>query len=395
MTDQTPEPTQPNPEHINPNPHDAENLSATDNDDFMLRLAAANPVAGWDLPSASDPSAQQILENAMKFETPLNSENPLNSETPATSAIGSTESYTDHYQRTHVPLADYDGPTPQAPAAPTPMIAERPAPAAARGRSRLMLVSAAAAVLLLFGGLLVFSPDTTPSAVATVHSAAAAAADADSGRIETTFSASGTDGEENGSVEGTFQAAYAGSDIAFTVDVDAIEGAEEFGELPVSEVRLIDDVIYVYEGDRWLALDTDGLLGQMVTDFVDPRSVLQTIQEITETTEIGSATVDGVTTTQYQSVIDLADETLTESGWLGFEGAGIDAEGEITVDLFVDEAGVLRQFDLSGDLQDTEGAGETGTFAVTTRFFDIGSDITVETPADAEVFNPLEGLFED
>jgi hypothetical protein len=370
MTDQTP---------VDPTEHKTGQGPAPDNDDFMIRLAAANPVAGWDLPSAKDPSAQNILENAMSTENTTES-----------------ESYTDHYQRTHVPLADYDGPAAQVPAATaTPMIPATPAPAAAKGRSRLMLVSAAAAVLILFGGLLVFSPDTTPSAVATVHSAAAAAADADSGRIETTFSAEGTDGEESGSLEGSFQAAYSGSDIGFTVDVDAIEGAEEFGELPVSEVRLVDDVLYVNEGEQWLALDTEGLLGQMVSDFVDPRSVLETIQEITETTEIGSATIDGVQTTQYQSIIDLADETLSESGWLGFEGASIDADGEITVDLFVDEDGMLRQFNLSGDMEDSEGSGETGSFTVTTRFFDIGTDITVEAPADVEVFNPLEGLFED
>ena len=371
MTDQTP---------IDPTNHNTSKSPAADNDDFMIRLAAANPVAGWDVPSAKDPSAQNILENAMKSENAQES-----------------ESYTDHYQRTHVPLADYDGAAVQAPAAAaaTPMISNKPAPAAARGRSRLMLVSAAAAVLILFGGLLVFSPDTTPSAVATVHSAAAAAADADSGRIETTFAAEGTDGEESGSLEGSFQAAYSGSDISFTVDVDAIEGAEELGEIPVSEVRLVDEVLYVNEGERWLALDTEGLIGQMVTDFVDPRSVLETIQEITETTEIGSATIDGVETTQYQSIIDLADESLSESGWLGFEGASIDAEGEITVDLFVDQAGVLRQFDITGDMQDTEGTGDTGSFGVTTRFFDVGADITVEVPADVEVFNPLEGLFED
>ena len=48
-------------------------------------------------------------------------------------------------------------------------------------------------VLLLVGGLLVFSPDSTPSAVATVHSAAAATAGADTGRISTTFALQGHD----------------------------------------------------------------------------------------------------------------------------------------------------------------------------------------------------------
>ncbi|MEM9656261.1 MAG: hypothetical protein AAGA65_29515 [Actinomycetota bacterium] len=377
-------PTTPDPETAT-----AENVTPTTagNDDFMMRLAAANPVAGWDLPSAQDPSAQKILETAMNQHTPQQT-------TPQDT--GSNESYTDHYQRTHVPLAEYQAPAGAESVAPAPPIqplgAEALPARPRRTRSRGMLVGAAAAVLLLFGGLLVFSPDTTPSAVATVRSAAAAAADADTGRIETTFSASGTDGTEAGSVSGSFEAYYSGSDIAFTVNVDAIEGVDELGEIPVSEVRLIDDVVYINGDGQWMAIDTDGLLGQMVTDFVDPRSVLETVQEITEATEIGSATVDGVETTQYQSVIDLADESLTESGWLGFEGAGLDAEGEITVDLYVDDNGLLRQLDIGGDLRDTADAGENGTFTVTTRFFDVGSDITVEAPENVEVFDPLQGL---
>ena len=361
-----------------------------------MQLSAANPLDEADLPSADDPSAQQILENLMS--TAHTGAGPE----PASTADDSIESYTDHYRRTHVPVAAQQEQVAATAPQTVPSLTDRPAEPSARrvGRSRGMLVGAAAAVLLLFGGLLVFAPDTTPSAVATVHSAAAAAAEADTGRIETTFAAAGTDGEDRGEVAGSFDAYYDGDDIAFSVNVAAFDGPEAFGargmdELPVEEVRLIDGIVYINEGEEWFAIDTDGLLGQMVNDFVDPRSVLQTIQEVTETTEIGPATIDGVDTTQYQSVIDLADESLTESGWLGFEGAGIDAEGEITVDLFVDDAGVLRQFDIVGDLQDPAGSGDNGTFNVSTRFYDIGSDITVDVPADVEVFDPMAELFED
>lgn len=321
-------------------------------------------------------------DNAMSNEHNTNS-NPI-------------ESYTDHYRQNHVPVAEYQAPDAgRARAEQTAPVQDLTSPTAiqrAPRRSRGMLVGAAAAVLLLFGGLLVFSPDNTPSAVATVRSAAAAALDADSGRIETTFTASGTDGVESGSIEGSFEAYYSGDDIAFTVDVTGDEAGGELGEIPIEEVRLIDGVVYINEGTEWLAVDTDGLLGEMVTDFVDPRTVLETVQEVTEATEVGSATIDGVDTTHFQSVIDLADETLAESGWLGFEGADIDANGEVTVDLYVDDAGILRQLDIGGDVADIEDAGETGTFSVTTRFFDLGSDVTVEAPADVEIFDPLSML---
>ena len=124
----------------------------------------------------------------------------------------------------------------------------------------------------------------------------------------------------------------------------------------------------------------------MVSDFVDPRSVLGKVQELTETTEVGRETVDGVDVTRFRSVVDLQDETLADSGWLPTDGAPIDAEGVITVDLLVDDGGVLRLMEIGGDLRETVGAdGTAGTgtavFTVSTRFHDLGADIEIEAPA--------------
>ncbi|MEM7275966.1 MAG: hypothetical protein AAF547_23015 [Actinomycetota bacterium] len=358
----------------------------SDDHELLRRLTAADPAAGNPLPSAFDPRAQEILEYAMSTDTPDLAGTPAPTGPPTIPTNGPIT----------IPSA-----VERATGSGIEMIDAKPAAITGRPRGRGLLLASAAAVLLLIGGLLVFLPENTPSAVATVHSAAAAAADADTGRIETTVAVTGTDGVESGTIDASFLAAYAGDDLSVTVDLAAGgAAAEEFDALAMAqelanELVLVDDVVYINLDGQWLSVDTDGLLGQMVTDIVDPRSVLETVQGLTEATEVGSATIDGVDTTHFQSVIDLADESLNATGWLGFEGAPIDTEGEVTVDLYVDDAGLLRQMDLSGDVQDTGAGGENGTFEVSTRFFDIGADITVEAPADAQPFDPMADLFDN
>ncbi len=361
-------------------------------DDLMQQLAAANPIDPRSIPAATDPAAQQLLENTMS-NTPFQDTNPAPTTGPSepvtmidangdryiTSAAAAAGQAAD--QR-HNDVGDdvRDG-------------IRQIAPAARRSarRGRGMLVGAAAAVLLLVGGLLVFSPDNTPSAVATVHSAAAAAADADTGRIATTFALTADGDAALEQVDGRFDVSYAGSDVAFTLDVEDQTGDIGLDELPVNEARLVDDILYVNDDGQWLAVDTEGFLGQVVADFIDPRVVLETVQELTEAVEVGTATIDGEETTHYQSVVDLGDESLSQSGWLAFEGVPIEAEGEVTVDLYVGSDGVLSQLDLAGDVQDNTD-GESGTFDVSMNFFDIGTDITVEAPADAELLDPLQGF---
>jgi hypothetical protein len=351
-------------------------------DELIQHLAAADPLDHDALPSATDPSARKLLETTM---TSQNSDLPLSTDvesnrghasagTPAeaglvTDAVDPSQFHFDH----------------------------SPAP---KRRGRGLLVGAAAAVLLLVGGLLVFAPDNTPSAVATVHSAASTTLEADTARITTDFTLAGSDGIDEGQVTGRFDAAYSDDDLSFSVDFSQFqfEGPEEGptpDDIPISEARLVDDILYAEMDGQWLAVDTEGLFGNIVNQFVDPRTVLETVQELSATTEIGPADIDGVATTHYQSIVDLGDETLSQSGWMAFEGVAVDAEGEVTIDLFVDENGVLRQLNLSGDVRDGENSAETGTFEVATHFYDIGADFTIEAPEGVEPIDALQGLFSD
>ncbi|MGH1493854.1 MAG: hypothetical protein ACRBK7_31410 [Acidimicrobiales bacterium] len=333
----------------------------TDNNDFsgddlMLQLTSADPVDIHTIPGPEATSAQQLLE----------------------ATIGS-DADTGHVgERTTGQVR--------------PLAKQQASRRMQFARSRTMLASAAAAVLILFGGLLVFSPNNTPSAVAAVHSAAAAA-DADTGRITTTFSVDGAheDGEEHHA--GGFEVEYSGSDVAFSIDPGESTSSSglDASDLPLNEGRLVDDVLYFNDGDVWRSIDTDGLLGQMVADIVDPRMVLEKVQELTEATEVGETTIDGETVTHYQSVVDLGDESLSQSGWLGFETGDFEGEGEITVDIYVGENEILNRLDLTGAVE--EGT-ESGTFEVSMLVTDVGSDITIEAPADAIAFDPLSMMGE-
>ena len=73
----------------------------------------------------------------------------------------------------------------------------------------------------------------------------------------------------------------------------------------------------------------------------------------------------------------------------------VEADGEVTVDLFVDEAGALSRFDLSGQIQPADGSDGSATFEVVTVFSDVGADLSIDAPEGAVAFDPMAEAFED
>ncbi len=339
--------------------------------DLLARLTAADPIDPVTLPTAGDPEAARLLDDILTTE-------PAVASNPVAAAY---------------PLPVRAATTGAGDAAPSRL--------GVLARSRGALVAVAAAVLLLVGAVTVLAPDNTPAAVAQVRAAAATTADADTGRITSTFEVTYDDAELSDAAGGTVEVTYAGGDLGLSVDVDQVPdelGADADEFLPaLDDIRLVDDVAYVQQDGTWIAVDTGGLLGDVVVDLIDPRTVLDTVQGLTEATEVGPAEVGGVATTRYRSVIDLGDETLGQSGWLAFEGMDIDAEGEITIDLYVSDGAdgeTLRRFDLSGDIQAPEGEDGTASFEIVTLFTDLGADLTIEAPDGAIAFDPLAEAFE-
>jgi hypothetical protein len=331
-------------------------------DDLMQRLAAADPVDQHRLPSANDLAPRHLMETIMGLNR--------SDDWPAT---GTEDGWIDDPGFEEAELADMHR-------------ARRPR------RSRAYLAAVAAAVVLLVGSLAIFIPGSSAPALAAVHSAAQATADIDSGTITVTFTLNGTAGDEPGSLAGRLVSSYNGTDASFDLDIDDLTGALASAVPPAVEARFVDGVAYLSDGDGWYSMTTGGIVDQAIIDLIDPRSVLPTVQELTETEEVGPAEIDGVATTHYRSVVDLGDESLTRSGWLAMDFADVDAEGEVVIDLFVDASGLLRQLDVSGDVSDSSAAGHDASFTVSTSFTDFGGDIVIEAPAGAVELGPLQGL---
>lgn len=348
--------------------HDANTpQSGPTRDEFFARLAAADPVDPATLPSVDAPSASQLLDEILATPAgePTRPGEPIVTSAPGTGSGSESSSWARRL--------------------------------VSQGRGTLVAV--AAAVLVLVGAVTVLAPDNTPAALAEVHSAAATTADADRGRIVTSFAVDYADAEMTDQAGGQVEVIYDGGDLGISVlleDLPAeLDGEAEVDALlpALDDIRLVDGVAYVQQGDRWIAVDTGGLLGDLVVRYVDPRNVLDTIQDLTETTEVGPVDVDGVATTQYRSVIDLGDESLAQSGWMAVDGMDVEVDGEVTVDLYIDEAGALHRFDLTGDLVPTDGTDGSATFEVVTTFSDLGADVVIEAPEGAELLDPLADGF--
>ncbi|MEL7208596.1 MAG: hypothetical protein AAGK32_10260 [Actinomycetota bacterium] len=349
-------------------------------DDLLARLRAARPIDPNPQPRSDGPPAHALLESVMNQPTPEAS-NPASNQAPSLDPVLFADA-ADH---------DFDRP-----------------PAASGGRARrgygLVLAAAAAAVVLVAGALALLPTNTEP-ALAAVQSAAQATADAGTGRVEVVATVEAGDGQERGNIDASVTGRYNGTDVAFVVGEfvasatgDHAGDLDDFDdEFPLTETRFVDGVLYVNTVDEgWLGVEVPQFVGTTLTDLADPREVLGSVQELVEADEVGPVTLtepDGATvsTTHYRSIVDLGDETLGQSGWLaGLDTTEIDADGVITIDIYVGDDDLLRRLTVSGDLTEPENGSGDATFEITSSFYDIGSDITIEAPADAEIIDPMD-----
>ena len=286
-----------------------------DRDEILDRLRAADPVAEPSLPAGTDPGPQALLASVM------------------------AEGGTAGDEITGEEIAGGQPEEAGAVFASLPEIRSTRQPRTTPRRWQLL--TAAAAVVALVAGFLVFSPDNTPTALAAVHQAAEATAETGSGQIDVSFSVDGTDGGESAQVAGLVMATFAGADLAVSVELTDAP-TELTGPVPDSiESRLVDGTLYANDGTQWYSVEAPTVLSATLLDLVDPRSVLARVQELVATEEVGPTTVDGVATTHYRSTVDLGDASLAQAEWLPVAPGDIDAEGDITVDLFVDDDGLL------------------------------------------------------
>ncbi len=280
----------------------------------------------------------------------------------------------------------------------TPSIRSIAASRAARaGRGRWGLLAAVAALaILLIGAVTVFAPAGTQPALAVVQSAAQETAEARSGRVITDFDVVGHEDAEQEALSGSMTAAFADDDFAVSVDLDpssTVMSAAEAAEIGRAETRLVDGQLYITpDGEQWMTIEAPEILQSTLARLTDLRTILAQVEELVEVETVGPSDIDGLDVTHYRSEVDLADRTLAESGWLpgaqGTQGTpvDIDARGLVTIDLYVDDQGLMRRIEVSGQAEPVDATIEASAdFSVTTNFVDLDSDITIEAPDPSAV----------
>lgn len=210
---------------------------------------------------------------------------------------------------------------------------------------------------------------------------------------------------ELGSTPVTFttKGVTAGKRSAMTMQMPAIGGAE-LGEI---EVRTAGLVVYMRmpffqeiaprlkpwikldlrEEGKDLGIDLDALME--LSSQTDPTKALEFLRAAGDVEELGSATVRGVQTTRYKSVIDLeryADQLEKNGGGKAAASAirkVIELTGESTmpIELWIDDDSLVRR--MVWEQTTAAGDGQAPTVVKATMdLFDYGADVNVVIPPE-------------
>jgi len=148
-------------------------------------------------------------------------------------------------------------------------------------------------------------------------------------------------------------------------------------------------------GATWVKLDLTkagtsigGNLGQLTAPATqNPAQLLDVLRQIGQVDVVGTETIDGVSTTHYHGTIDLAKAAAKAGrGAQAALGALIaqGAPGEVPVDVWIGDDGLVRQFKLSYGM--TAG-GTPLSLALTFGIGDYGTDVSVTPPPADQVFD--------
>jgi len=204
------------------------------------------------------------------------------------------------------------------------------------------------------------------------------------------------------SLLGGFFAGMAGPNAADAPDFDDPDGwkIDAVQDAPVTYVRFPALAEQLPAGKSWLRTDgretgeSQGLDFTQFQQFTsnDPRKMLDFLQAASgEIETVGTEELRGVETTHYRATIDPLDykrlappDKRQELESLVEQMATQSGLGEIPVDIWVDQGGLVRK--LAMELSPTE-AGTTGSGEVSLAFelYDYGEDVEIDLPPASEV----------
>ena len=141
------------------------------------------------------------------------------------------------------------------------------------------------------------------------------------------------------------------------------------------------------------------MTGQFGVDSPDsPTDLLEALAQMDATvTELGPETVRGVETTRYQAVVDLetaaANLPPEQQAELAAEMPG-GLSGELPVDVWIDNDGLLRRLVIELDEENMAslgaGATEAGSATVEFELYDVGEPMSIEAPPVDQVITADE-----
>jgi hypothetical protein len=264
-----------------------------------------------------------------------------------------------------------------------------------------------------------------PISVEQLSQAAAASADATSGRFSFSLDMTvpGTTEPFAFSGEGAFDARA--NRAAISIDLSSVArvigdmfpglgastDAPDFGDPDVWQIDALQDGDVVYmrfpvlsselpAGKSWVRLDVAQALEKQGFNLPelqeltgnDPRKMLDFLRAASDEIEtIGTEELRGVRTTHYRATVNLADydklvpadkrEELRSMFGEMIEQTGL---GEIPVDVWLDDFGLVRRLDMSMTATQP-GTAEFLDATMTFELFDYGKEVDVQPPPAAEV----------
>ena len=187
--------------------------------------------------------------------------------------------------------------------------------------------------------------------------------------------------------------------------------APDFGDPDAWQIEAVQDGEVMYmrfpamaselpAGKSWVRMDLGEAAKGAGFDFSelqqltgnDPRKMLEFLRAASDEIEtVGTEKLRGVRTTHYRASVSLADydklvpadkrEELRSMLGEMIEQAGL---GEIPVDVWLDDFGLVRRFDMSFAATQP-GTAESVEASMTFELFDYGKEVDVEPPPAAEV----------
>jgi hypothetical protein len=149
-------------------------------------------------------------------------------------------------------------------------------------------------------------------------------------------------------------------------------------------------------GKQWVKLDVSKLgkaagldLGKLLSGSqFQPSDLLSMLKgEGAKISNLGSATVDGASTTHYRVTIDMAQVLQSKGLTSPLLGAAVAQMPELPEDVWVGKDGLVRRVGLSYSAPE---GGKSMHLAMTMDLFDYGAHVTIAAPPSSDVFDATQ-----